>query len=79
MATNQGLYDQIDAMEQELRAAVAKNAAYKDYQGIYFNYMNLYKNEYPKAEKYIRDAYYYFSELQADKYRRCPRKFFNAA
>ena len=76
MDTNMGLSDQIDAMLEELRDAVKKDASRADYAAIYHKYQWICKSSqrqgrtsYIKKPHDIHINYKFFTELQPDKYR----------
>ena len=60
MATNVPLQDQVNYMLIDMAKASSK----KQCHGIYLNYMNLYRNEYPKANKNFTTAYAFYVSIQ---------------
>jgi len=60
MATIASLYDQVNYMLIDMAKASSK----KQCHGIYLNYMNLYRNEYPKAYRNFTMAYSFYASIQ---------------
>ncbi len=68
------LLSQLQAMENELRAAVDADVTRDEYVAIYHMWSFLYAGDYPKGEKDFHETFYYFTQLQADKYRLTERQ-----
>ena len=63
MTTNVPLHIQIEYMLCELDNALTLDSC----ENIYKNYLNLYRNEYPKAKRYI--ARHFYSYMALNKHR----------
>ena len=60
MATNVPLYEQVNYMFIDMQKANSK----KQCNDIYLNYMNLYRNEYPKAYRNFTATYTFYVSIQ---------------
>jgi hypothetical protein len=60
MAANVPLYEQVNHMLSDMKKTNSK----KQCHGIYLNYMNLYRNEYPKAYRAFTTAYAFYVSVQ---------------
>ena len=63
MATNAPLHNQIEYMILEMDKGSTKDACSKRYM----NYLNLYRNEYPKAYRAITFNYSCYKSLNSDR------------
>jgi hypothetical protein len=60
MVANVPLYEQVNLMLSDMKKINSK----KQCNGIYLNYLNLYRNEYPKAYRAFTTAYSFYVSVQ---------------